>query len=139
LIISNAIDMSKIIPPALKSWFVVHCITDLVFALPLFFMPEQFLAFLGWPHFDPMTARLVAAALFGIGLESYFGRNAGREKYLGMLRLKRIWSGFAFLGIVFTMLQMETPAVIGWLLAGVFGGFHLLWTYWHTRLLKIID
>ena len=125
---------AKSVPPALKTWFVVHCIVDLVFAVPLFIFPEKFLALLGWPFFDPLTVRLVAAALFGIGLESYLGRNGGVERYRSMLRLKIIWSGAATLGILIAMFSLPEPPVVGWLLAVIFAGFNGLWVWWWLAL-----
>lgn len=89
---------------------------------------------LQWPHFDPLTARLVAAALFGIGLESYLGRNAGIAKYKGMLRLKIIWSTAAFLGILWSAISTEPLSMIALALAGVFLAFNVLWWYWYLKL-----
>jgi hypothetical protein len=123
--------MQTQVPSVLKKWFVVHCIIDLVFVIPLFFFPERFLALLDWPFVDPLTTRLVAAALFGIGLESYLGRNAGPDNYRGMLRLKILWSAAATLGILWTLFGMPEPPVVGWLLAAVFAGFNVLWVYWY--------
>ena len=126
--------MSTAVPERLKRWFVVHCIIDLVFAVPLFLSPAWFLDLLGWPAVDPLASRLVAAALFGIGLESYFGRNGSRSQYAGMLRLKIIWSAAASLGILWTLLQMAAPPITGWLLLAVFAGFNVLWVYWYRKL-----
>ncbi len=61
----------------LRWWFVVHFVLDVVAAVPLFVTPTQLLGWLGWNAVDPISTRLVAAALFGIGIESYLGRNAG--------------------------------------------------------------
>ena len=125
------------VPGALKNWFVAHCVIDLLFAVPLMFFPETFLEVLEWPYFDPLSVRIAAAALAGIGLESYFGRNASREAYLGMLRLKVIWSFCATAGILLAMWSIPAPKpAVGWLLAAVFAGFHLLWLYWRRRLLR---
>lgn len=122
------------IPTALRNWFTVHCVVDLIFAIPLFFFPERFLEMLEWPFFDPLTARLVAAALFGIGLESYLGRNSGPEEFRGMLRLKIIWSAVATAGILVTLLSLPNSPFTGWLLTVVFAGFNGLWLYWYRRL-----
>ncbi len=118
----------------LKKWFVAHFIIDLLFAVPLFLFPATFLGFVGWEYFDPVTARLVAAALFGIGLESYLGRNGNAEQFKGMLRLKIIWSGFATFGILITMFSIETKPLIGWFLAAVFLAFNTVWVYWWRKL-----
>ncbi len=71
--------MSKSVPNALRIWFVIHFIADISFALPMFLFPIKFLSLLGWINVDPIAARLVAAALFGIGIESLLGRNATVE------------------------------------------------------------
>ena len=43
-------------------------IADIVSAVPLFIAPVYCLELLGWPSPDPVATRMVAAALFGIGL-----------------------------------------------------------------------
>jgi len=123
------------VPPALRGWFVFHCVADLVFALPLFFAPEEILRALGFIEVDPLTTRLAAAALLGIGIESWLGRNAAREAFIGMLQLKIIWSGFATVGLAWASLEGNLRApFVGWLVAGLFAAFHALWWYWRLRL-----
>ncbi len=78
------------VPDRLRFWFVVHFIVDMLFAIPLFVAPEWLLILFGWDRVDPLTSRLVAAALFGIGIESFLGRGAGIEAFRGMLNLKLI-------------------------------------------------
>ena len=73
------------ISKGLRTWFVIHFAVDIVFAIPLLVAPAAFLTFLGWTAVDPYAARLVGAALMGIGIESYLGRNAGVEAFQGML------------------------------------------------------
>ena len=120
------------VPKVLRTWFVVHFVADIVFAIPLLLVPGWFLGLLGWPAVDPITARLVGAALVGIGVESLLGRNAPPESFRTMLRLKILWSGTATLGILASML--EGGPVMGWAFLGIFGGFNMLWTYWYRRL-----
>jgi len=123
------------VPAALKSWFVLHCVGDLIVALPIFVAPSEILGLLGWQAVDPFATRLVAAALFGIGVESWLGRNAGRETFKGMLQLKIVWSGFATVGLAWSVIEggLRYPGV-GWMLVGVFAVFHVLWWYWRIRL-----
>ena len=122
-------------PATLKWWFVLHCVVDLIVALPLFVAPREVLGLLGWQAVDPFAARLTAAALFGIGVESWLGRNAGRESFRGMLQLKIIWSGFATVGLAWSVIEggLNYPW-IGWILVGIFAAFHALWWYWRLRL-----
>lgn len=94
--------------------------------------PDAFLRLLGWEMTDPFTARLVGAALIGIGVESLLGRNATAKSFLTMLRLKILWSGTAVLGILASLLQGAPP--LGWANFGIFVAFNGLWTYWYLRL-----
>jgi hypothetical protein len=57
-----------VVPPSARTWFVIHFVADVLFAVPLFFFPETTLSLLGWTDVDPAATRLVAAALFGIGI-----------------------------------------------------------------------
>ena len=57
----------------LKIWFIIHFFLDVAAAIPLMCFPVQSLALLNWQSFDPFATRLVAAALFGIGIESWLG------------------------------------------------------------------
>jgi hypothetical protein len=124
---------SQPVPPALSKWFVFHFVADIVFAVPLFVAPRAFLELFGWTEVDPATTRLVAAALFGIGIQSFLGRNESRETFRGMLNLKVIWSSTATVGIAVSILQGGLPAA-AWLFVGIFGGFCGLWSFWRMRL-----
>ena len=117
--------MRAMVPNSLRRWFVVHFFADLAFAIPLFLAPEFTLGLLGWECVDPVATRLVAAALFGIGIESLIGRNADRESFLTMLNLKVIWSATASLGILWSVL--DGGPVMAWGLFAIFLGFHTVW------------
>ena len=43
------------VPTALRTWFVVHFIADWLFALPMFFIPVEFMQLLGWDCVDPVA------------------------------------------------------------------------------------
>ena len=116
----------------LRWWFVVHFVLDVVAALPLFVAPTQLLGWLGWPAVDPIATRLVAAALFGIGIESYLGRNAGVEAFRGMLNLKIIWSSTAAIGVLWS--QLDGGPVAGWGVFGIFASFNVLWVRYRLAL-----
>lgn len=117
----------------LRTWFVIHFIADVIFAIPLIITPLPFVSLFGLYVVNPLFPRLVGAALMGIGVESYLGRNAGVEAYRGMLNLKIIWSGTAALGILLTMLTIARPLGT-WLLLVVFVLFNLLWVYYRLQL-----
>ncbi len=113
------------VPPALRRWFVVHCIADLLFAVPLIFAPKAFAALVHYGPIDPLTARLVGAALVGIGVESYLGKDATRASFVTMLRLKVLWSVTANIGIAWSIAEGAAP--IAWLFQVVFLAFSALW------------
>jgi hypothetical protein len=120
------------VPGSLRKWFVFHFVADYVFAIPLFIAPVWFLELFGWPCVDPIAARLVAAALFGIGGESLLGRNGDLDSFRTMLRMKVIWSATATVGIGIAMLEGAPSG--GWLFFGTFLIFNVLWTTYWLRL-----
>lgn len=123
------------VPSSLRTWFVIHFIADLVFGLPLLLFPVSTMMLFGWSIIDPLTARLVGAALMGIGIESFLGRKKSIESFHTMLRLKIIWSLAANFGIVLTIYQGAPKAA--WLFQGIFVFFSCTWIYYKKRLSRI--
>jgi hypothetical protein len=124
------------VPPALRAWFVFHFVADWAFAVPLFFFPVPFLGALGWPHPDPALARVVAAALVGIGTQSLRDRNGSLPAFKSLLELKMLWSATAALGLVWSAIAIGNPMV--WGFAVVFVAFNALWTYWRVRVGRLL-
>ena len=121
------------IPNSLRRWFVVHFAVDMLFAVPMMAAPVWLLGLFGWTEIDPFMTRLAAAALFGIGIESLLGRNAGAESYRSLLTLKIIWSFGAVVGAAWTLWQYpESPGML-WGVLVVFLGFNLVWVYWRKK------
>ena len=120
---------SQHVPVGLRRWFVVHCSVDLLVAVPLFIAPRAVLGLLGWIEIDPAMSRVVAAALFAIGIQLLLARNEPRRTFGTMLTLKLIWSSFAVLGILLSILQGAPH--IAWGFVGVFTAFSAVWwRYW---------
>lgn len=123
------------VPVPLRIWFVIHFAIDILFALPLFVATETFLKTMGWAAIDPITARMVAAALFSIGIESLLCRNMGRDVFISMLNLKIIWSLFAIIGLTIALISGLFPYIfIGVFLLVTFALFNLLWIYWRIKI-----
>jgi hypothetical protein len=123
---------SDTVPRALRGWFILHFWADILFAVPLFIAPRWFLGNLGWTEVDPISSRIVAAALFGIGIQSWLGRNESRATFRAMLTLKVIWSSSATAGIVLSALQGGPAAA--WGFAAIFAGFCAVWSTWRIKL-----
>ena len=122
----------KQVPGSLRVWFVIHFAVDMLFAIPLLFFPEILLPLLGWKVVDPITSRLVGAALLGIGGESLLGRNASKEVFLAMLNLKILWAAGAVTGIVLGIAAGGPP--LAWALLVIFTLFLGVWGYYRYKL-----
>lgn len=122
----------KEIPDNLRTWFVIHFVVDMLLGIPLLLFPEIVMPLLGWNPIDPIASRVVGAALMGIGIESYLGRNASIEVFRAMLNLKVIWSSSAILGIWLGIWRDGPQA--GWLFLGIFFIFWVVWVYYWREL-----
>ena len=120
------------IPASLRAWFVVHFVVDVVIAVPLVLAPEEILPRLGWASVDPVSARLVGAALMAIGVQSWRGRREGAEPYRAMLGLKIVWSTTAVVGLTIAIARGAPP--LAFLLLSVFVGFCGVWSHYAIRL-----
>jgi len=120
------------VPQSLRTWFVIHFVADLLFAIPMFVAPVWTLQLMGWTEVDPVATRLVAAALFGIGIESLLGRNADVEAFRAMLNLKVIWASSATVGLAWSALEGSPPMT--WGLFAIFLTFLTVWSTYRIRL-----
>jgi len=93
-------DDSVEVPASLRLWFVVHAVVDVAAAVPLIIAPEAILPRLGWTFVDPVAARLVGAALAGIGVTSWRTRHASAAVVRALVGLKVVWSASAILALV---------------------------------------
>ena len=126
------------IPGSLKRWFIVHFIADTLFAVPLFIAPVFLLNLLNWQSIDPLMARMVAAALFGIGIESLLCIKLGKDAFIAMLNLKIIWSFAAITGFIIGLSQgLFGNSLVGIGLLIIFGAFNILWIYWRLYFKKM--
>jgi len=123
---------SRDVPKSLRVWFVIHFVIDIIIAIPMLLVPELLLPLIGWSVVDPITSRLVGAALLGIGVESLLGRNASRDVFKAMLNLKILWASGAILGIGLGLVAGGPP--IAWLFLAIFAAFLGLWAYYRVKL-----
>jgi type III secretory pathway component EscV len=86
---------------------------------------------LGWVAVDPVTTRLVAAALLAIGVQSWRGRHAGVEAYRTMLGLKVVWSTAAIVGLTIAIARGAPP--VAFLCLAVFLAFCGVWSHHAIR------
>jgi len=120
------------VPNGLRTWFVIHFVADVLFAIPLLLFPRALLNFFGWQTYDPIMTRLVGAALMGIGVESLLGRNANADTFRAMLNLKVIWASSALVAIGIGI--AEDAASTAWLFLAIFFLFWCVWVYYRMKL-----
>ncbi len=122
------------VPLSLRRWFLIHFIADIIFAVPLLFFPVIFLSFWGFDQVNTLTARLVGAALAGIGGNSFFMHKGSIESFDTMLTLKIIWSGAAIVGISLSIMEGGPASLYIFLL--IFLSFSVIWIYYKFLLTR---
>ena len=121
------------VPKSLRIWFIIHFITDMVFAIPLILFPTSILGLFGLKVGDyGVTARLVGAALIGIGGVSFLVRNQKIENFSVLLSLKILWSLAAVIGLILAIIS-GAPAMT-WLIVIAFSVFSSIWMYYKYNL-----
>ncbi len=119
------------VPTTLRRWFVLHFAVDVLFGAPLLLIPEILMPLFGWEVVDPITSRLVGAALLGIGIESLLGRNADLAVFKEMLNLKVVWGSSATLGIILGIIK--GAPISAWLFLAIFTLFTAVWMYYRVK------
>ena len=122
------------IPTGLRHWFVAHFIIDILFAMPLILFPALLLQVLGFETTNLLLARLVGAALVGIGGVSFIMHKKDISEYRAMLQLKLLWSGTAIVAIILSFKDTDTS--VKWFLLEIFIVFFLVWGYYFKKLSK---
>lgn len=120
------------VPKGLRTWFVIHFWADIIFAVPLLVAPDLTLRTFGWTCVDPVSARLVGAALAGIGIQSLIGRCESAETFRAMLNLKVIWSASAVAGLAASLAQGAPPMT--WAFLVIFVVFSARWITYRLML-----
>lgn len=121
--------MKPVVPSSLRIWFKIHFFVDILFAIPLIIAPSWILGLFGFSVITPVLARLVGAALVGIGVTSLF--TTTKEQFDIMLTFKIIWSVGAIIGLLWS-LEEGAPAAL-WTVVVMFVFFWGLWTYYKWK------
>ncbi len=119
------------VPPSLRSWFIVDAVVDFLAAAPLLAAPELVLRRLGWTCVDPISARLVGAAMLANAAATFASRAAGVETYRALLRGKLIWC-VAGAASMFIAVGAGAPSA-AWLFLSMFVAFAGVWLHHAIR------
>ncbi len=120
------------VPKSLRTWFLVHFVVDMIFAIPLMLAPVFTLSLFGFNNIEVVTVRLVSAALFGIGGTSLLMHKKGIESFETMLDLKIVWAVMAMVGLIWTWLDSRICGI--WILVAAFAVFLVVWLYYKALL-----
>lgn len=123
----------KTIPQSLRTWFVIHFVIDMTFGLPLLFAPEMLLQLFDIVSVETLTARLVGAALVGIGGTSLWMHKGSVDQFKTMLEVKLLWSGSALVAIALAF-GSGAPAFISGLAFAIFLVFFFVWHHYYKGL-----
>jgi len=115
-------------------WFLVHGIVDVAIAIPLMVAPVAFLQLLGWGEVDMFTARVVAAALIGIGVESLLGYRAEFHAVKALLNVKILFGAAAIIGILWSVIAAPAVPWGAWPILALFLIFLVAWIVWRIRI-----
>jgi hypothetical protein len=124
------------VPPALRTWFLVDAVVDFLAAAPLLAAPGLLLRQLGWTCVDPISARLVGAAMLANAAATFASRAAGVETYRALLRGKLIWC-VAGAASMFVAVGAGAPSA-AWLFLSAFVAFAGIWLH-HTIRFRQLD
>ena len=127
---SNLISMISL--SLLKKIFIIHAVIDILFAAMIFLNPNALLLLLGFTYSDPLSPRIVAAALCGIGGGFLCIKNKKMEHYFALLPTKIIWSFLCFLVLLFFYIKKQNFFVLG-----IFLIFFLFFVLWVSLFVKI--
>lgn len=116
------------VPKSLRTWFIIHFFVDIIFGIPLLFFPEWTLGLFGIIVTETIMARLVGAALIGIGGASFFSYNKDKAVYDALLSLKILWSVCAIVGLIIAI-STGAPRIV-WLIVLIFAIFSGVWIYY---------
>ncbi len=114
---------------SLRIWFFIHFLVDILFAIPLFLFPEWTLGLFGIVS-EPVVARLVGAALVGIGGTSIFTDTD--DEFSIMLKLKVLWSSAAIVALLWSLIEGASSLI--WILVVVFVVFSGVWWYYLVKI-----
>jgi flagellar biosynthesis component FlhA len=119
------------VPPTLRLWFVADAVVDFLAAAPLLAAPELVLRKLGWTCVDPISARLVGAALLANAAATFAARDAGVETYRALLRMKAVWC-LAGAASMFVAVGSGAPSA-AWVFLSTFIAFAGVWLHHAIR------
>jgi hypothetical protein len=125
---SDAEERERLVSTVLKYTFLLHFLVAMIFGVAFFLIPELFLGAVGWPvevSFD----RTLGALFIGLAICSLLAfREESFDRVEIIVMFEIVLTLFGMIAMLWNMLTMTLP-VIGWLFAGLFALFFILFLY----------
>lgn len=99
------------LPATLRTWFAVDTAIHLIAGLPLLIAPELVLPALGWSAVDPVTSRLLGAALVAMFWPRLARSGNDLEAARRLVAAKTSWAALAALASLLAVMRGAPPAV----------------------------
>ena len=115
--------MTRILKPTL----LIHAIVSVALGALLLAMPGRFLLWLGWSPIDPITARLLGAALLALAWGDFRGwRQPAKSDITLLVEVQLAFSALGGIGVLRHLVTGAWPAMV-WIVFGVLALFTIAW------------
>lgn len=120
---------TNIIPKGLKITFLMHFILGLIMGIPFLVFPEGYADMLNFTMSEPMTYRLLGAAIIGFSISSWFAYKKLNWESVEILVIAEIvWTALGTIITIWGIISNDFPAV-AWLNAITMLGFAIAFSY----------
>ena len=108
---------------ALNITFLIHAIVAVVFGLLMLLVPGRTLEFFGWAPIDPITSRVLGAALLALAWSSFRGWQATERKQVQILvEMEAVFTVLASVGLLRHLLFAHYLPIV-WVMLALFLAF----------------
>jgi hypothetical protein len=112
---------------ALNITFLIHAIVAVVFGLLMLLVPGRTLLFFGWAPIDPITSRILGAALLALAWSSFRGWQATERKQVQILvEMEAVFTVLASVGLLRHLLFARYLPIV-WAMLALFVAFAVAW------------
>jgi hypothetical protein len=125
------------LPPALRTWAAVNAVVDVGLGSMLLLVPESVLPRLGWTAVDPVTSRLLGAALLSLGWQALVlrRRRGGHAAFRALLGLRLVGSAAALVGMLIAIARGAPGAT--WAILAALVAASGVWAHYAIRLRQL--
>lgn len=111
----------------LRTTFLIHATTTVIFGALLFFIPGRFLQAIGWAPIDPIVSRGLGAAYLALAWSSYRGwRSKSWEQVALLVEIEAAVTVLSCIGLARHLFFARYPAW-PWIFFGIYAIYAVAW------------